>query len=74
MSTLSILLQTNAVDIFSLGCIFHYVLTNGEHPFGPPLRRQANIDADNSALSALTGRGELVCVQYILQNPSMLYS
>eukprot|EP00731_Ephydatia_muelleri_P025476 Em0017g559a len=46
---------TCAVDIFSLGCIFYYVLSNGEHPFGPPLRRQANIDADNSALSALTG-------------------
>ena len=34
---------TCAVDIFSLGCVFYYVLSNGKHPFGDPLRRQANI-------------------------------
>ncbi len=27
--------RTTAVDIFSLGCVFYYVLTNGCHPFGP---------------------------------------
>ena len=26
--------RTTAVDIFSLGCVFYYVLTGGEHPFG----------------------------------------
>ncbi|CAB3404497.1 unnamed protein product [Caenorhabditis bovis] len=31
------------VDIFSLGCIFYYVLSNGEHPFGTPIERQSNI-------------------------------
>jgi serine/threonine-protein kinase/endoribonuclease IRE1 len=25
---------TRAVDIFSMGCLFYYVLTDGEHPFG----------------------------------------
>jgi serine/threonine-protein kinase/endoribonuclease IRE1 len=25
---------TRALDIFSMGCLFYYVLTNGEHPFG----------------------------------------
>ncbi|XP_038842117.1 serine/threonine-protein kinase/endoribonuclease IRE1-like [Salvelinus namaycush] len=25
---------TSAVDIFSAGCVFYYVLTGGEHPFG----------------------------------------
>jgi len=34
---------TCAVDIFSLGCVFYYVLSGGKHPFGDPLRRQANI-------------------------------
>lgn len=34
---------TCAVDIFSLGCVFYYVLSDGKHPFGDPLRRQANI-------------------------------
>ncbi len=27
--------RTTAVDIFSLGCVFYYVLANGRHPFGP---------------------------------------
>src|SRR5689334_23116992 len=25
---------TKAVDIFSAGCVVHYVLTKGKHPFG----------------------------------------
>jgi len=35
--------QTCAVDIFSLGCVFYYVLSKGNHPFGDALRRQGNI-------------------------------
>ena len=27
--------RTTAVDIFSLGCVFYYVLSKGCHPFGP---------------------------------------
>ncbi|XP_060605820.1 serine/threonine-protein kinase/endoribonuclease IRE1-like [Ruditapes philippinarum] len=34
---------TCAVDIFSAGCVLYYVVTRGKHPFGEPLRRQANI-------------------------------
>ncbi|CAG5031807.1 unnamed protein product [Parnassius apollo] len=34
---------TTSVDIFSLGCVFYYVLSSGHHPFGDVLRRQANI-------------------------------
>ncbi|KAJ2946162.1 hypothetical protein O0L34_g5095 [Tuta absoluta] len=34
---------TTAVDVFSLGCVFYYVLSKGHHPFGDMLRRQANI-------------------------------
>ncbi|XP_075973369.1 serine/threonine-protein kinase/endoribonuclease Ire1 [Anticarsia gemmatalis] len=34
---------TTSVDIFSLGCVFYYVLSKGMHPFGDMLRRQANI-------------------------------
>ena len=29
--------RTLKVDIFSLGCVFYYVLTMGRHPFGPIL-------------------------------------
>ncbi|XP_069503493.1 serine/threonine-protein kinase/endoribonuclease IRE2 [Ambystoma mexicanum] len=34
---------TNAVDIFSAGCVFYYVISHGQHPFGDSLRRQSNI-------------------------------
>ncbi|XP_036797423.1 serine/threonine-protein kinase/endoribonuclease IRE1 isoform X2 [Oncorhynchus mykiss] len=34
---------TSAVDIFSAGCVFYYVLTGGKHPFGEPYRQTANI-------------------------------
>lgn len=36
-------LQTCAVDIFSAGCVFYYVVSHGGHPFGKSLQRQANI-------------------------------
>lgn len=35
--------QTTSVDIFSLGCVFYYVLTDGLHIFGDSFKRQANI-------------------------------
>ncbi|NXT20034.1 ERN2 endoribonuclease, partial [Syrrhaptes paradoxus] len=44
---------TSAVDIFSAGCIFYYVVSGGQHPFGDSLRRQANILAGSSQLSCL---------------------
>ncbi|XP_062392868.1 serine/threonine-protein kinase/endoribonuclease IRE1 [Sardina pilchardus] len=34
---------TCAVDIFSAGCVFYYVVSRGMHPFGDALRRQGNI-------------------------------
>ena len=30
---------SRAVDVFSLGCVFFYVLSRGEHPFGDTLHR-----------------------------------
>ncbi|NWR66539.1 ERN1 endoribonuclease, partial [Bucorvus abyssinicus] len=45
---------TCAVDIFSAGCIFYYVVSGGQHPFGDSLRRQANI---------LSGSYQLGCLQ-----------
>ena len=41
--SLLLLLQTTSVDIFSAGCLIYYVLSEGKHPFGDKLRRQANI-------------------------------
>ncbi|XP_063881427.1 serine/threonine-protein kinase/endoribonuclease IRE1-like isoform X2 [Scylla paramamosain] len=34
---------TFKVDIFSLGCVYYYMLTQGKHPFGSVLDRQSNI-------------------------------
>ncbi|XP_051996106.1 serine/threonine-protein kinase/endoribonuclease IRE1-like isoform X1 [Xyrauchen texanus] len=34
---------TCMVDIFSAGCVFYYVVSDGHHPFGKSLQRQANI-------------------------------
>ncbi|NXF99613.1 ERN1 endoribonuclease, partial [Sakesphorus luctuosus] len=34
---------TYTVDIFSAGCVFYYVVSEGGHPFGKSLQRQANI-------------------------------
>ncbi|TFY80761.1 hypothetical protein EWM64_g3250 [Hericium alpestre] len=35
--------STEAVDIFALGCVFHYVLTEGRHPFGNIFEREHRI-------------------------------
>ncbi|KAG5457670.1 MAG: ribonuclease 2-5A-domain-containing protein, partial [Olpidium bornovanus] len=34
---------TKAIDIFSAGCLFYYVLSGGEHPFGERYERESNI-------------------------------
>ncbi|XP_030881210.1 serine/threonine-protein kinase/endoribonuclease IRE2 isoform X2 [Leptonychotes weddellii] len=44
---------TRAVDIFSAGCVFYYVLSGGSHPFGESLYRQANILAGTPSLTHL---------------------
>ncbi|XP_037670210.1 serine/threonine-protein kinase/endoribonuclease IRE2 isoform X1 [Choloepus didactylus] len=44
---------TSAVDIFSAGCVFYYVLSGGSHPFGESLYRQANILVGVSCLAHL---------------------
>jgi len=44
---------TCAVDIFSSGCLIYCVFTNGQHPFGDHLSRQANILSGHCRLDAL---------------------
>ncbi|KAI9782485.1 MAG: bifunctional endoribonuclease/protein kinase ire1 [Geoglossum umbratile] len=43
IDTLSNRRATRAIDIFSLGCVFFYVLSGGNHPFGDRYMREANI-------------------------------
>ncbi|XP_018026083.1 serine/threonine-protein kinase/endoribonuclease IRE1 [Hyalella azteca] len=42
---------TRAVDVFSLGCLYYYVVTGGQHPYGPCITRQGNIAAGLNDLS-----------------------
>ncbi|RWS13129.1 serine/threonine-protein kinase/endoribonuclease IRE1-like protein [Dinothrombium tinctorium] len=51
-------MSSKPIDIFSLGCLFYYVLTNGFHPFGDPLERQANILKSQINLTKLTEEEE----------------
>ncbi|KAI9504231.1 kinase-like domain-containing protein [Coemansia spiralis] len=45
--------MTRAVDIFSMGCVFYYVLMNGDHPFGDRLSREQRILAGTPELRML---------------------
>ncbi|KAI5963259.1 IRE1 [Candida pseudojiufengensis] len=44
---------TKAIDIFSLGCVYFYILTNGLHPFGDRYLREGNIIKGEYDLSPL---------------------
>jgi serine/threonine-protein kinase/endoribonuclease IRE1 len=51
---------TRAIDIFSLGIVFFYVLTGGQHPFdcGDKYMREVNIRKNHYSLSALEVLGD----------------
>ncbi|KAH7134021.1 hypothetical protein EDB81DRAFT_89502 [Dactylonectria macrodidyma] len=51
---------TRAIDIFSLGLVFFYVLTNGSHPFdcGDKYMREVNIRKGKYNLSPLDSLGD----------------
>lgn len=49
---------TRAIDIFSAGCVFYYVLSGGDHPFGNRFGRENNILVGNYDLSKLDSMGE----------------
>jgi serine/threonine-protein kinase/endoribonuclease IRE1 len=49
---------TRKVDIFALGCVFFYTLTNGGHPYGDRYEREVNILKDVKSLDALERFGE----------------
>ncbi|KAJ3217869.1 bifunctional endoribonuclease/protein kinase ire1 [Dinochytrium kinnereticum] len=47
---------TRAIDIFSAGCVFFYVLTRGIHPFGDRFSREINVLKGNHRLDKLDGQ------------------
>ncbi|CAG8580868.1 18120_t:CDS:2, partial [Acaulospora morrowiae] len=49
---------TKAIDIFSAGCLFYYVLSGGDHPFGDRYSREVNILKGVYDLNKLDGIGE----------------
>ncbi|KII91735.1 hypothetical protein PLICRDRAFT_38574 [Plicaturopsis crispa FD-325 SS-3] len=49
---------TKSVDIFALGCLFYYTLTNGSHPYGDRFEREVNILRDSKVLGGLERFGE----------------
>jgi len=51
---------TRAIDIFGLGLVFFYVLTNGSHPFdcGDRYMREVNIRKNNYSLKPLDSLGD----------------
>ncbi|KAH9927939.1 uncharacterized protein BXZ73DRAFT_48589 [Epithele typhae] len=49
---------TKSVDIFALGCLYYYVLTNGCHPFGDRFEREFNILKNSKCLDGLERLGE----------------
>lgn len=46
------------IDIFSAGCVFHYVLSFGKHPFGDKFSRENNILKGNYRLDQMDILGE----------------
>ena len=49
---------TKSVDVFALGCLFYYTLTNGDHPYGDRFERESNILKNEYQLSELERLGE----------------
>lgn len=49
---------TRSLDIFALGCVFYYVLSGGDHPFGGRLEREMNIVKNVTDLSRLSSQPE----------------
>jgi serine/threonine-protein kinase/endoribonuclease IRE1 len=49
---------TRSIDIFSAGCIFYYVLSNGDHPFGNRFGRETNILQGDYDITKLEDMGE----------------
>lgn len=49
---------TKSVDVFALGCLYYYTLSNGDHPYGDRYERERNILKDIVSLDKLDPFGE----------------
>jgi serine/threonine-protein kinase/endoribonuclease IRE1 len=57
LNSISSARQTRAMDVFSLGCLLHYCMTGGRHPYGEPYERDSNILRGRADLRALARGG-----------------
>lgn len=46
--------QSKKLDVFALGCLVHYTLTGGRHPFGDTFERDQNIVLNKQKLKYVT--------------------
>jgi serine/threonine-protein kinase/endoribonuclease IRE1 len=51
---------TKSIDVFTAGCLFYYVLTGGQHPFGDRFSREGNVVAGLWNISELYNVPELM--------------
>lgn len=49
---------TKKIDIFAAGCVFYYILSGGEHPFGDRYMREMNIVKGNFKVEKCSSGGE----------------
>lgn len=59
---------TKAIDIFSLGCIFYYILTGGNHPFGDRFMREGNIISGRYDLSLLDNLSDCNELKHLIES------
>uniref|UniRef100_A0A674MCQ4 non-specific serine/threonine protein kinase n=1 Tax=Takifugu rubripes TaxID=31033 RepID=A0A674MCQ4_TAKRU len=59
--------QTAAVDVFSAGCVFYFVISRGQHPFGDTLRRQVNILLSSTPLIQQNKKIEDIIAQNLIE-------
>lgn len=58
------------MDIFSLGCLFYYVLSDGLHPFGDTVRCGRNVMDGKSSVKAVPRYNRSIIKRMIHKTPN----
>lgn len=65
--------KTKAVDVFSAGCVIHYLLTS-HHPFGPHYERERNIRHGRPKMAALPPLAEHLVTGMLAMDPDQRWT